>query len=182
MRTTVTRLRRIISSVLVEAVESQKAREDILKFLYDEPDNEHTADDLEYFAEWFCDSTDGYGEEDYEAIEALTSQMVNDGSIQVHVTPDYELLYHPDRVPSGGPSESGDEPPSGNVVVHFPSEYFSHGYLESNFMEAPSQPKFVDFDPNGEDYQVEGSYEDLKFIWDENYGDTPGNFDDYILS
>lgn len=176
----VNRLRRMISKLIVEAVESQKAREDILKYLYDDPDNEWYKSDLEYFSEYFCDSTDGYGEEDYKAIEALTSQMVDDGSIQIYVD-DYEdeLLYHPDKVPSPPPEES--EEASGNVVVHFPSEYFSHGYLESNFMEAPSQPKFVDFDPNGEEYQVEGSYDDLKFIWEENYGDTPGNFDDYIL-
>ena len=136
-----------------------------------------------YLVDMFIDDM-GYSLDDEAMVTTSVEKLLSNGTF-VEIDPDgegdYTFIYHRDNTP---PSK-GDGPPTPlseeRVVVHFPSEYFSHGYLESNFMEAPSRPTFVEFDPDGEEFQVEGSYDDLVFIWSESYGDPPDNFDDYIL-
>lgn len=188
MRITTKKLRQTIRRVILEAVAPVDMEAAVSQYVLENGISEEF-DDVGYLVDLFIDDQ-GYSEEDETSIRSAVSNLLSNGTL-VQVDPDgqgdYTYIYHKDNAPMVAMSPSGrnaggaDTGKAGRIVVHFPSDYFSHGYLESNFMEAPSSPTFVEFDPNGEEYQVEGSYDDLAFIWSENYDEVPGEIDDYIL-
>ena len=182
MRITTTKLRSTIRRVILEAIAPINMESAIAQYVLENGIAEEF-DDVGYLVDLFIDDQ-GYTEEDEAAVRSAVTNLMSDGTL-VEVDPDgqgdYTFIYHRDNAPTATLSDRGGSGKAGRIVVHFPSEHFSHGYLESNFMEAPSSPTFVDYDPDGEEFQVEGSYDDLAFIWSESYGDPPDNFDDYIL-
>ena len=182
MRITKRKLRSTIRRVILEAVGSVDMETAVSQYVLENGIAEEF-DDVGYLVDLFIDDQ-GYTEDDEAAVRSAVTKLMSDGTL-VEVDPDgqgdYTYIYHRDNAPGTSAPGTGGSDKAGRIVVHFPSEHFSHGYLESNFMEAPSNPTFVDYDPNGEEFQVEGSYDDLAFIWSESYGNPPDNFDDYIL-
>ena len=182
MRITRRKLRSTIRRVILEAVGSVDMEVAVSQYVLENGIAEEF-DDVGYLVDLFIDDQ-GYTEDDAASVRSAVAKLLSNGTL-VEVDPDgqgdYTFIYHRDNAPgTTAPGTVGSDK-AGRIVVHFPSEHFSHGYLESNFMEAPSNPTFVDYDPDGEEFQVEGSYDDLAFIWSESYGDPPDNFDDHIL-
>ena len=182
MRITTKKLRSTIRRVILEAVAGADLDSAVAQYVLENGISEEF-DDVGYLVDLFIDDL-GYSEDDEAAVRSAVTKLMSNGTL-VEVDPDgqgdYTFIYHRDNAPSATTTGGSGSDKAGRIVVHFPSEHFSHGYLESNFMEAPSSPTFVEFDPDGEEFQVEGSYDDLAFIWSESYGDPPDNFDDHIL-
>lgn len=170
-------LKKIIRKVLIESIHPHATREDLIQLIEDyTEDGEELSYDVIVME--FFDYIDRDDFTDTMAASMLDDLLAEPNSPIKSVDGYIQMA---NGAKSGNTSGHPEPLSNERVIVHFPSEHFSHGYLESNFMEAPSRPTFVEFDPNGEEFQVEGSYDDLAFIWDESYGDPPDNFDDYIL-
>ena len=177
MRIKTSILKKIIRRVLVESIHPHATREDLIQLIAD-----YTEDDEELSYDVIVMEFMDYIDRD-DFTDTMAASMLDD----LLAEPNSPVKSVDGYIQMAGGAKSGNTPrhpeplSDARVIVHFPSEHFSHGYLESNFMEAPSRPKFVVYDQGGEEFQVEGSYDDLAFIWSESYGDPPDNFDDYIL-